>query len=44
LRLARLALPLWLLEPVMEVKRLADRHNSALDQLVLADPVDLRGL
>jgi hypothetical protein len=37
LRLAWLALPPWLLEPVMEVKGLADRHNSALDQLVLAD-------
>jgi hypothetical protein len=37
LRLAWLALPPWLLEPVMEAKRLADRHNPVLDQLVLAD-------
>lgn len=37
MRLPWLALPPWLPEPVMEVKRLADRHNSALDQLVLAD-------
>jgi GntR family transcriptional regulator/MocR family aminotransferase len=37
LRLAWLALPPWLLEPVVEAKRLADHHSSALDQLVLAD-------
>jgi GntR family transcriptional regulator / MocR family aminotransferase len=37
LRLAWLALPPWLLEPVVEAKRLADRHSAVLDQLVLAD-------
>jgi GntR family transcriptional regulator / MocR family aminotransferase len=37
LRLAWLALPAWLLEPVIEGKRLADRHSAVVDQLVLAD-------
>jgi len=36
-RLAWLVLPPWLLEPVVEAKRLADRHTVALDQLVLAE-------
>jgi GntR family transcriptional regulator/MocR family aminotransferase len=37
MRLAWLVLPPWLLEPVVEAKRLADRHTAALDQLVLAE-------
>jgi len=36
-RLGWLALPPWLVEPVVEGKRLADRQSSALDQLVLAE-------
>jgi GntR family transcriptional regulator/MocR family aminotransferase len=36
-RLGWLVLPPWLLEPVTEAKRLADRHTAALDQLVLAE-------
>jgi GntR family transcriptional regulator / MocR family aminotransferase len=36
-RLAWLVVPPRLLEPVVEAKRLADRHTAALDQLVLAE-------
>jgi len=37
LRLAWLALPSWLVEPIVAAKRLADRHSGVIDQLALAD-------
>lgn len=37
LRLAWLALPPRLLEPVVEERRIADRHSSVVDQLALAE-------
>jgi GntR family transcriptional regulator/MocR family aminotransferase len=36
-RLGWLALPSWLVAPMMAAKRLADRHGSAIEQLALAD-------
>jgi GntR family transcriptional regulator/MocR family aminotransferase len=42
-RLAWLVLPPWLLEPVVEAKRLADRHTTTLDQLVLAELIESGG-
>jgi GntR family transcriptional regulator / MocR family aminotransferase len=44
LRLAWLALPPWLLEPMVEAKRLADQHSAAVDQLVLAELIRSGGL
>jgi GntR family transcriptional regulator/MocR family aminotransferase len=40
LRLGWLALPGWLVDPVMEAKRLADRHGGVVEQLALADLLD----
>jgi GntR family transcriptional regulator/MocR family aminotransferase len=43
LRLAWLVLPADLIEPVVDVKRLADYHSAVLDQLVLADLIGSGG-
>jgi GntR family transcriptional regulator / MocR family aminotransferase len=40
LRLAWLALPSWLVEPMTEAKRLADRHHGVVDQLALAELIE----
>jgi len=40
LRLAWLALPPHLVEPVTDLRRHVDRHPSIIDQLVLADMID----
>jgi GntR family transcriptional regulator / MocR family aminotransferase len=40
LRLAWLALPPHLVEPVTQLRRHVDRHPSVIDQLVLADMID----
>jgi GntR family transcriptional regulator/MocR family aminotransferase len=40
LRLGWLALPSWLVEPMTEAKRLADRHHGVIDQLVLAELIE----
>jgi GntR family transcriptional regulator/MocR family aminotransferase len=40
LRLGWVTLPAWLLDPVVEAKRLADRHGGVVEQLALADLLD----
>jgi GntR family transcriptional regulator/MocR family aminotransferase len=40
LRLGGVALPAWLLGPVVEAKWLADRHGGVVEQLSLADLLD----
>jgi GntR family transcriptional regulator / MocR family aminotransferase len=40
LRLGWLVVPQHLLDPVLAVKRLADRHSNVLDHLVLAELID----
>lgn len=43
LRLSWLAVPPWLIDPVLAVRRLTDRYSGVLDQLTLADLIDSGG-